>query len=94
MSDLPERRGPGLAEAASRGTEVPDYPTSQLPTRAGGTGLRNTRGHEALTIAHVADSAKLYPGDSVRLLTQVAVNQAIGGYALRVLIPDGLVVDY
>jgi phage tail-like protein len=43
-----------------------------------------------VTIAHVADSTRRYPGESVTFFTRVDVREAIAGFTLRIAVPDGL----
>lgn len=44
----------------------------------------------AVTIAHVADFSRRYPGENVTFFTRVDVQQAIAGFTLRIAVPDGL----
>jgi phage tail-like protein len=48
-----------------------------------------------LTVDHVADFYRRYPGETVTFYTRVRVRQAVPGFTLRVTVPAGLVVgDY
>ncbi len=44
-----------------------------------------------LSIAHVVDFYRRYPGETVTLFTRVDVHAALAGFTLRITIPDGLV---
>ncbi|CAG0933308.1 hypothetical protein TFLX_02988 [Thermoflexales bacterium] len=50
----------------------------------------NTLLPPAVTIAHVADFSRRYPGEAVTFFTRVEVHQALTGYTLRIAVPDGL----
>ncbi len=43
-----------------------------------------------VSVAHVADWPRRYPGDIVHLLTRVDVMQPVGGFSLRISLPQGL----
>ena len=44
----------------------------------------------ALTVAHVADRCRRYPGEPVMLYTQVVVTRAVSGYRLDIGLTPGL----
>ena len=44
----------------------------------------------ALTIAHVVDFYRRYPGETVTFFTRVAVHEPLAGFTLRIALPDGL----
>lgn len=47
-------------------------------------------GNESLTVAHIPDAPRRYPGETVRLLTRVDVLRSTEGFTLRIGLPDGL----
>jgi phage tail-like protein len=52
----------------------------------------NTLPPPAVTLAHVADSSRRYPGETVTFLTRVEAQQALADFTLRLAVPDGLVL--
>src|SRR5512137_1989415 len=44
----------------------------------------------AVTLAHVADFSRRYPGEKVTFFTRVEVGQALPGFTLRLAVPEGL----
>ncbi len=44
----------------------------------------------AVTIAHVADFSRRYPGEKVTFFTRVEARQALTGFTLRIAVPEGL----
>jgi phage tail-like protein len=47
----------------------------------------------ALTIDHVADFCKRYPGEPVTLFTRVVVHEPVAGFMVRIELPPALVVE-
>jgi phage tail-like protein len=43
-----------------------------------------------VTIAHVADFTRRYPGENVTFFTRIEVQQALAGFTLRIAVPEGL----
>jgi phage tail-like protein len=43
-----------------------------------------------LTIKHVADFTRRYPGETVTFFTRIDVQQALAGFTLRLAVPEGL----
>jgi phage tail-like protein len=46
-----------------------------------------------LTVSHVADSYRRYPGEIVTFYTRVQVGRAVPGFTLRITVPPGLDLD-
>ncbi len=44
----------------------------------------------ALTLAHVADQQRRYPGETVTFFTRVEVHRAVAGFRLQISLPPGL----
>ncbi len=50
-------------------------------------------GKAPVSVEHVANFARRYPGENVTLHTRVNINQAIPGFSLRVQVPAGLEIE-
>jgi phage tail-like protein len=68
---------------------------SDLAVRAGGeqvdAALDPSRA--ALSVEHVADANRRYPGERVTLYTRVNIKSAVAGFSVRVQMPAGLEID-
>jgi phage tail-like protein len=49
--------------------------------------------NEAVTVSHCADSWRRYPGETVSFYTRVQVAAPLPGFALRITLPAGLILD-
>jgi phage tail-like protein len=61
------------------------------------TGTEANRQHDpaVLTVSHVADFCRRYPGETVTLYTRVEVPPPLPGFTLRVALPAGMILtDY
>ena len=69
---------------------------SDLAVRDGDTGVGEVRndGKAAVSIDHVANFVRRYPGEHVTFHTRVNVHQAIPGFSLRIQVPAGLEIDH
>lgn len=47
----------------------------------------------SLTIDHVADFCRRYPGEAVTFYTRVGLRQPLFGFTVRVILPEGLVLE-
>ncbi len=52
--------------------------------------LDGTNPPPPLSIGHVADFSRRYPGENVTFFTRVDVQAAMAGFTLRIAVPDGL----
>jgi phage tail-like protein len=46
----------------------------------------------SMGVSHVADRCRLYPGEDVTFYARVELEEPLGGFCLRVVLPDGLAV--
>lgn len=47
----------------------------------------------AISVDHVADSSRRYPGEQIAFYTRVTVRAAVAGFTVRVQVPAGLEID-
>ena len=68
---------------------------SDVAVRDGDTGGgdRGSSTDAAVSLDHVADFARRYPGENVTFHTRVKIHQAIPGFSLRIQLPAGLEID-
>jgi phage tail-like protein len=66
-----------------------------LAVRDGGERIDESRDptKAAVTVEHVADFTRRYPGEQVTFFTRVNIRAAIPGFSLRVHVPAGLEID-
>jgi phage tail-like protein len=56
-------------------------------------GGRRDPSRAAITVDHVSDQKRCYPGDRVSFYTRVRIHAAIPGFQVRVQVPAGLEID-
>ena len=66
-----------------------------LAVRDGGARVDENRNpaHAAVSIEHVADFNRRYPGEMLTIFTRVKINAAVPGFTVRVQVPAGLEIE-
>ena len=69
---------------------------SDVAVRGGGTSVADMEGSDdaAVSLDHVADFARRYPGENVTFHTRVKIHQEIPGFSLRIQVPAGLEIEH
>ena len=69
--------------------------SNELAVRERGQRVEDALGpaRSAITVDHVADQSRRYPGEVVSFYTRIHIRAAVPGFAVRVQVPAGLEID-
>lgn len=87
---------PGLTSGISQTAGPPESAGELSTIRYGGEGggaVRRNGASAAVTVDHVVDAYRRYPGEQITFLTRVQVHAPVPGYTLQVQLPPGVEVD-